>query len=65
MQKRAKELRIKSHVDEQIKAVEKRIHDDEKADRQQFQSIEGITNFEDDSTGVGYPNLYCGSWIAT
>ena len=66
LQQRAKDLHIKTHVDEQIRAVEKKLHDDEISQkRNAMQSVDGITNFEPDSSGKEYGNLYCGSWIAT
>lgn len=66
LQQRAKELKIKGHVDDQIKMVERRINNDIQAAKQNNgQSIDGITNFEPDPTGKEYCNLYCGRWIAT
>lgn len=69
IQERARVLKIKSHVDDQLREVEKRIHDEERAERADrnkvIQSIDGITNFEPDAQGTEYMNLYCGSWIAT
>lgn len=59
---RAKELKIKSHVDSQLKAVKSKIISEEKKKRQ---SVDGVTNFEPDITGKAYENLYCGRWIAT
>lgn len=62
---RAKELHIRPHVNKQIKELEKQLHEEEKNTKRQSQGIEGITNFEADSTGKEYGNLFCGSWIAT
>ncbi len=63
IQKRAKDLKIKTHVDEMLRTIEQKIKDDEKASRSQ--SVEGVTRFEADVSGKEYTNMYCGSWIAT
>jgi len=63
---RAKELKIKTHVEDQLREVKRRINEVQRLEKKQIiQSIDGITNFEPDQTGKGYDNLYCGSWIAT
>lgn len=64
---RAKELRIKSHVEKQINSLEKRLHDEEQVSKKSLpqQSTEGITNFLPDDQSKEYDNLFCGSWIAT
>ena len=67
IQKRAKELKIKTHVDGMLKTVERKLIEEEKqAKKQPKQGVDGVTDFEEeDSTGKSYPNMYCGSWIAT
>lgn len=63
---RAKELRMKGHVEEQLKNVNRTITEIQAAEKKQVsQSIDGITNFEPDPAGNSYDNLFCGSWIAT
>lgn len=63
---RAKELRMKGHVEEQLKNVKRTITEIQAAEKKQVsQSIDGITNFEPDPAGNSYDNLFCGSWIAT
>lgn len=67
---RAKELGVKQHVAEQINNT-KRILSREERERvnqeknQCAQGVDGITQFYPDATGKEYPNMYCGSWIAT
>ena len=70
IERRAKELKIKTHVDKQLREVEKRIREDETKAKQEekkqlSQSLDGITNFTPDETGKSYPVFWCGKWIAT
>lgn len=72
IEERAKELRIKTYVSDQLKAAEHQYLAEEKARLQEKaktdwskQSLDGITNFEPDYTGKEYGNMFCGSWIAT
>jgi len=72
IEERARELRIKTYVSDQLKAAEHQYLAEEKARLQEKaktdwskQSLDGITNFEPDYTGKEYGNMYCGSWIAT
>lgn len=67
IQKRAKELKIKTHVDGMLRTTERKLIEEEKqAKKQPKQGVDGVTDFvEEDSTGRSYPNMYCGSWIAT
>ena len=66
LQTRAKDLKIKTKVDEMLKVLDKRIANEERQNRKQVdQNVEGLTDFKEDPSGVSYPNMYCGSWIAT
>ena len=66
LQTRAKVLKIKTKVDEMLKVLDKRIANEERQNRKQVdQNVEGLTDFKEDPSGVSYPNMYCGSWIAT
>lgn len=60
---RAKELKIKGLVESQIKNIEKELTGNSR--KKVYQSTDGVTNFGPDITGREYPNLWCGSWIAT
>lgn len=67
--KRAKELRIKQSVDTMLKQLEKKMAEIDRESKQRTlrstQSIDQITNFEPDTSGKSYPNLYCKNWVAT
>lgn len=64
---RAKSLRVKSIAEEFIKEFQKAEQDKEKEEKanRSLQTVENITNFYEDDIGKEYPNMACGSWIAT
>lgn len=64
---RAKSLRVKSIAEEFIKEFQKAEQDKEKEEKanRSMQLVENITNFYEDDIGKEYPNMACGSWIAT
>lgn len=64
---RAKSLRVKSIAEEFIKEFQKAEQDKEKEEKanRSLQTVENITNFYKDDIGKEYPNMACGSWIAT
>lgn len=64
---RAKSLRVKSIAKEFIKEFQKAEQDKEKEEKanRSLQTVENITNFYEDDIGKEYPNMACGSWIAT
>lgn len=61
---RAKELKIKVHVEDQLKEVEKKIKEEQEPTRPR-QFLDGLTAFEPDETGKSYTNMVCLHWIAT
>ena len=61
---RAKDLKIKTHVEKQIREIERKLQREEKQAQQSAFNI-GVTAFTADSTGRSYPDMDCGSWIAT
>ena len=66
LQLRAKELRVKTKVDEMLRVLDKKLADAERQNRKSTkQNVDTVTDFTEDSSGVSYPNMYCGSWIAT
>ena len=64
---RAKNVRVKSIAEEFIKEFQKAEQDKEKEEKanRSMQLVENITNFYEDDIGKEYPNMACGSWIAT
>lgn len=64
---RAKSVRAKSIAEEFIKEFQKAEQDKEKEEKanRSMQLVENITNFYEDDIGKEYPNMACGSWIAT
>lgn len=64
---RAKSVRAKSIAEEFIKEFQKAEQDKEKEEKvnRSIQLVENITNFYEDDIGKEYPNMACGSWIAT
>ena len=64
---RAKSLRVKSIAEEFIKEFQKAEQEKEKEEKlsRSLQTVENITNFYEDDIGKEYPNMACGSWIAT
>lgn len=64
---RAKSLRVKSIAEEFIKEFQKAEQDKEKEEKanRSLQTVENITNFYEDDIGKEYPQMACGSWIAT
>lgn len=64
---RAKNVRVKSIAEEFIKEFQKAEQDKEKEEKanRSMQLVENITNFYEDNIGKEYPNMACGSWIAT
>ena len=64
---RAKSLRVKSIAEEFIKEFQKAEQEKEKEEKlsRSLQTVENITNFYEDDIGKEYPQMACGSWIAT
>jgi hypothetical protein len=64
---RAKSLRVKSIAEEFIKEFQKAEQEKEKEEKlsRSLQTVENITNFYEDDIGKEYPDMACGSWIAT
>lgn len=64
---RAKSLRVKSIAEEFIKEFQKAEQEKEKEEKlsRSLQTVENITNFYEDDIGKKYPQMACGSWIAT
>ena len=62
---RAKALKIKTHVSEQLAVVERGLKEKEALDKASGKTGDGVTRFSADYNGKSYPDLYCGHWIAT
>lgn len=64
---RAKSVRAKSIAEEFIKEFQKAEQEKEKEEKlnRSLQTVENITNFYEDDIGKEYPQMACGSWIAT
>ena len=64
---RAKAVKTKHIAEEFIREFQKAEQEKEKAERanNSLQIIENITNFYPDSIDKSYPQMACGSWIAT
>ena len=64
---RAKDVGVKTIADEFISEFQR---DEKKKEKEERESrsltlVENVTNFYPDSSEKGYPNMACGSWIAT
>lgn len=64
---RAKSVKAKHIAEEFIKEFQKAEQEKEKEEKanRSMQLVENITNFYPDSVDKEYPNMACGSWIAT
>ena len=64
---RAKDVGAKTIADEFIGEFQKDERQKEKEERESRSMVlvENVTNFYPDKTEKGYPNMACGSWIAT
>lgn len=64
---RAKSVKAKNIAEEFIKEFQKAEQDKEKEEKlnRSLQTVENITNFYEDNIGKEYPQMACGSWIAT
>lgn len=64
---RAKSVKAKHIVDEFIKEFQRAEQEKEKEEKlnRSLQIVENITNFYEDDIGKEYPQMACGSWIAT
>lgn len=64
---RAKSVKVKHIADEFIKEFQRKEQEKEKEEKlnRSLQIVENITNFYEDDIGKEYPQMACGSWIAT
>lgn len=62
---RAKALKIKGHVSQQLAVVERNIKAKQTQDRAEGSRGDNVTRFSADYNGISYPDLYCGHWLAT
>lgn len=64
---RAKSVKAKHIADEFIKEFQRTEQEKEKEEKlnRSLQIVENITNFYEDDIGKEYPQMACGSWIAT
>ena len=64
---RAKSVKAKHIADEFIKEFQRTEQEKEREEKlnRSLQIVENITNFYDDDIGKEYPQMACGSWIAT
>lgn len=62
---RARVLKIRTHVKEQLAIIDRQLKEEAAADRASGRYGDNVTNFSPDYNGNTYPALYCGSWLAS